>query len=66
MIIRQKGVLALTMLEDWLSWAARSRILAFVELGKKVRRHLAGIEAAMLNNLSNESASYCASLRGCD
>ena len=52
-IIRQKGVLALTMLEDWLSWAARSRILAFVELGKKVRRHLAGIEAAMLHNLSN-------------
>jgi transposase len=52
-IIRAKGVLALPMLEDWLSWAARSRISVFVELGRKVRRHLSGIEAAMLNNLSN-------------
>ena len=51
--IRTKGVLSLTMVEGWLAWAARCRIPAFVELGRKIRRHLPGIEAAMLNNLSN-------------
>ena len=62
LIICRKGILAIAMLEDWLAWAVRSRIDAFVELGQKIRRHLAGIEAAMLNNISNECASYCASL----
>ena len=51
--IRTKGVLSLTMLEAWLAWAQRSRIPAFIELGRKIRRHLPGIEAAMINNLSN-------------
>ena len=53
LIICRKGILAIAMLEDWLAWAVRSRIDAFVELGQKIRRHLAGIEAAMLNNISN-------------
>lgn len=51
--IRTKGVLSLTMLEEWLDWAQRCRITAFVELGRKIRRHLPGIEAAMLHNVSN-------------
>ena len=51
--IRTKGILALTMLDDWLAWAQRCRIPAFVELGRKIRRNILGIEAAMLNNLSN-------------
>jgi transposase len=51
--IRTKGVLALTMLDAWLAWAQRCRIPAFVELGKKIKKNLAGIEAAMLHNLSN-------------
>ena len=53
LIICRKGVLAVTMLDDWLGWAARSRIPAFVELGQKIRRHLPGIEAAMLHGISN-------------
>ena len=52
-IIRTKGIIALTLLDTWLAWAARSRIGAFVELGKKVRRHLRGIEAALMNAVSN-------------
>jgi transposase len=48
-----KGVRALVMLESWLGWAARSRIAAFVELGRRIRKNLAGIEAALINNLSN-------------
>ena len=51
--IRTKGVLALTMLDAWLAWVQRSRISAFVELGRKIKRNLAGIEAAMLHKLSN-------------
>ena len=51
--LRTKGVLSLTMLDAWLAWAARCRIPAFAELGRKIRRHLPGIKAAMLNNLSN-------------
>lgn len=51
--IRTKGVLALTMLDEWLCWAQRCRIPAFVDLGRKVRKHLAGIEAAMVNDLVN-------------
>ena len=51
--IGKKGVLALTMLDEWLIWAARCRIPAFVELGRKIKRNIKGIEAAMLNNLSN-------------
>ena len=41
--IRRKGIVSLTMLDTWLAWAARSRIPSFVELGRKVRRHLPGI-----------------------
>ena len=52
--IGKKGVLALTMLDEWLIWAARCRIPAFVELGRKIKRNIKGIEAAMLNNLSND------------
>jgi transposase len=51
--IRTKGAAALAMIAKWLAWTARCRIPAFVELGRKIRRHLAGIEAAMINNLSN-------------
>ena len=51
--IRTKGVLALTMLDEWLGWVQRCRIPVFVELGRKIKRNIAGIEAAMLNNLSN-------------
>jgi len=51
--IRTKGVLALTMLDEWLVWAQRCRIDAFVELGRKIKKNITGIEAAMLNNLSN-------------
>ena len=51
--IRTKGALAVAMLDQWLRWAARSRIPAFVELGRKIKRNIAGIKAAMLNDLSN-------------
>ena len=51
--IKKKGLLVLAMLDGWLDWAQRCRIPAFVEFGRKIRKNIAGIEAAMLNNLSN-------------
>lgn len=48
-----KGPEALVIIDDWLSWASRSRIRAFVKLARKIRRHRAGIEAALTHGLSN-------------
>ena len=41
------------MLKAWLAWAARCRIPAFVELGRRIRKNLPGIEAALTHGLSN-------------
>ena len=43
----------LQALDRWLAWAARSRIPAFVELGRKIRRHLPQIQATIREDLSN-------------
>jgi transposase len=51
--IRTKGDLGLSLLEHWRSWAARSRIPAFVERSRKIGRHLSGIEAALREDISN-------------
>ncbi len=53
MALRIKGPLAMVMLTDWCEWAQRSRIPAFVELGRRIRRHWDGIAAAMEHGLSN-------------
>jgi transposase len=51
--IRTKGDLGLSLLDEWLSWAIHSRIDSFVDLARKIRRHLPGIEAALRENVSN-------------
>jgi transposase len=40
-------------LDRWLSWAQRSRLPAFVELAKRIKRHRAAIDATLEHNLSN-------------
>jgi transposase len=40
-------------LDRWLKWAARCRIPEFTELGRKVRKHLKAIQAALDHGLSN-------------
>jgi len=40
-------------LDRWLAWTARCRIPQFVELGRTIRRHRRGIEAAIEHRLSN-------------
>jgi transposase len=52
-IIAVKGTRALKMLDAWLAWAARCRIPAFVDVDRSIRNNRDGIEAALINNLSN-------------
>lgn len=40
-------------LDHWIKWAQRSRIPAFVELQRKIRRHYGAIMATLENGLSN-------------
>ena len=52
-VIAVKGAAGLEILEVWLGWAARSRIPAFVELGRRIRKNRPGLQAALTHNLSN-------------
>ncbi|MGH9210925.1 MAG: ISL3 family transposase [Acidimicrobiales bacterium] len=52
-IIRLKGRRALRLLDCWLAWAARSRIPAFVTVGRKIRKNLAGFKNTLKHGLSN-------------
>jgi len=42
-IIRLKGPQAIEMLTAWLAWASRSKLPAFVELARKIRKNRPGI-----------------------
>jgi transposase len=48
-----KGDPGAEALDRWLLWAARCRIPAFVDLGRKIRKHRAAIEATLEHGLSN-------------
>ena len=48
-----KGRRAIALLDAWLAWAQRSRLPEFVELGRRIRRHRAGIQAVVTHDLSN-------------
>jgi transposase len=41
------------ILDRWLSWTQRCRIPQFVDLGRRIRRHLPAIHAALTHDLSN-------------
>jgi transposase len=45
--------LAPAHLDAWLAWATRSRLIPFVKLARTIRRHRAGILAAIRLGLSN-------------
>jgi transposase len=48
-----RGTAGIGFLDDWLAWARRCRIPAFVELARKVAKNRPGIEAALSHGLSN-------------
>ena len=41
------------MLDQWLAWAARSRLAPFVKLARTVRKHAAGILAYLDTKMTN-------------
>jgi transposase len=53
LIFAHRGDQAVAMLDDWLAWARRSQIPAFVELYHRIKKHRAGIVAAVTHGLSN-------------
>lgn len=52
-VFRVKGEEGRKALVRWLAWASRSRLDAFVALGRKIRRHLGAIHASLEEGLSN-------------
>ncbi len=52
-MFKVKGDAGKQALDRWLAWTARCRIPTFVELGRKIRRHRATIDAALEHDLSN-------------
>lgn len=52
LIVRTQGD-ARPLIDGWLAWAARSRLPAFVELGRRIRRHRTALEATLNGGLSN-------------
>jgi transposase len=52
-VFKVKGDQGKQALDRWLAWAQRSRITVFVELGRKIKRHLTAIHATLEHGLSN-------------
>jgi transposase len=52
-ILHVKHERAIEMLHAWCQWASRSRLAAFVDLARRIRKNQAGILNALLNRLSN-------------
>lgn len=48
-----RGPAAIVLLDRWLAWAQRCRIDAFVELGRRIRRHLTAIHETLTSGLTN-------------
>ena len=55
---------AIERLEAWLAWASRSRLKPFVKLARTIRRHKAGVLAALELGLAATDASKSAQQQG--
>ena len=53
LVFAHRGAEAVAMLDAWLAWARRCQIPAFVELYHRIKKHRAGIVAAVTHGLSN-------------
>jgi len=53
LVFRLRGDEGIALLTAWLAWASRSKIAAFVELARTIRKHRAAIEAALTHGLTN-------------
>ena len=53
LVFAHRGRDAIVMLDDWLEWARRSQISAFVKLYHRIKKHRTGIIASVVHGLSN-------------
>ncbi len=53
LVFKLRGERGIALLKEWLAWACRSQIPAFVELAKSIRTHRKAIEAALTHGLTN-------------
>ena len=53
LVFAHRGETAIAMLDDWLAWARRSQIPAFVKLYHRIKHHRQGIIASVVHGLSN-------------
>jgi len=52
-VFHLRGRRGMRLLDDWLIWARRCRLPAFVKLARSITEHRAGINAALIHELSN-------------
>jgi hypothetical protein len=52
-VFRLRGAAGIALLKEWLAWTSRSKIAAFVELARTIRKHRAAIEGALTHGLTN-------------
>lgn len=52
-VFKLRGDQGIELLKAWLAWASRSKIPAFVELARTIRKHRTAIEAALTHGLTN-------------
>jgi len=52
-VFRLKGEEGKQLLDSWIGWAQRCRILSFVELGRRITKHREAINATLDHRLSN-------------
>ncbi len=52
-VFRLRGTKGMALLGQWLAWACRCRIPAFVKLAESIKAHRDAIAAALVHNLSN-------------
>lgn len=52
-VFQVKGESGKQALDKWLAWAQRCRIAVFVELARKIKRHLPAIHATLEHGMSN-------------
>ncbi|MBA3907990.1 MAG: ISL3 family transposase [Pseudonocardiales bacterium] len=55
-VFQLKGAAGRHALDDWIQWARRSRLPAFVDLQRRLVKHRAAIDAALDSGLSNALA----------
>ncbi len=53
LVFATKGEEGVELLGRWIAWVQRCRLPQFVELGRRIRRHREGIEAALRHGVSN-------------